>query len=91
MDDQPARTMITSGQRGEIEGDWRRDVIEVVEMFPDGSICRFPPQTVPVWTRNPFYEGASIEDMFARMQKDGLWQPRLDRIKSLMSRTPEQR
>ena len=83
--------MITSGQRGEIEGDWRRDVIEVVEMFPDGSICRFPPQTVPVWTRNPFYEGASIEDMFARMQKDGLWQPRLDRIKSLMSRTPEQR
>jgi len=91
MDDQPARTMITSGQRGEIEGDWRRDVIEVVEMFPDGSTCRFPPQTVPVWTRNPFYEGASIEDMFARMQKDALWQPRLDRIKSLMSRRPEQR
>ena len=89
LDAQPARTMITSGQKGEIEGDWRRDVIEVVELLADGTARRFAPQTVPVWTRNPFYEGTSTQDMFARMQKDALWKPRYERLKALMTKTPE--
>jgi len=82
---QPARTMIISAQKGEVEGKWRRDTIEMVELLPDGSTRRFPPKTVPVWTGNPFYEGLSTEDMFARMQKDAPWRPRFERMKALMS------
>jgi len=84
-DSQPARTMIISAQKGEVEGSWRRDIIEMVELLPDGSARRFPPQTVPVWARNPFYEGLSTEDMFARMQKDAFWKPGFERMKALMS------
>jgi hypothetical protein len=42
-----------------------------------------------VWTRNPFYEGTSTQDMFARMQKDALWKPRYERLKGPMTKTPE--
>lgn len=84
-DAQPARTMIISAQKGEVEGSWRRDTIELVELLPDGSARRFPPQTVPVWIRNPFYEGLSTEDMFTRMQKDAPWKPGFERMKALMS------
>ena len=83
-DAQPARTMIITAQKGEVDGNWRRDTIEMVELLPDGSARRFPPQTVPVWIRNPFYEGLSTEDMFARMQKDAPWKPGFERMKALM-------
>ena len=85
MDAQPARTMIISAQKGEVDGSWRRDIIEMVELLPDGSARRYPPQTVPVWTRNPFYEGLSTEDMFARIQRDAPWKPGFERMKVLMS------
>ena len=84
MDAQPARTMIISAQKGEVEGKWRRDTLEMVELLPDGSTRRHPPQTVPVWTGNSFYEGLSTEDMFARMQKDAPWKPGFERMKALM-------
>ncbi len=83
-DAQPAQTMIITAQKGEVDGDWRRDTIEMVALLPDGSTRRFPPQTVPVWIRNPFYEGLSTEDMFARMQKSAPWKPGFERMKALM-------
>ena len=83
-DAQPAQTMIITAQKGEVDGDWRRDTIEMVALLPDGSARRFPPQTVPVWIRNPFYEGLSTEDMFARMQKSAPWKPGFERMKALM-------
>ena len=82
---QPAQTMIISGQKGEVDGNWRRDTIEMVALLPDGSAQRFPPQTVPVWTGNSFYEGLSTEEMFARMQKNAPWRPRFKRMNALMS------
>jgi len=84
MEGQPARTMITSGRKGEIEGDWRRDVIEVVELLADGSSRRYPPQTVPVWLKNPFYEANSKKDMLARLQTNPLPSARLEEIKRLL-------
>jgi hypothetical protein len=84
MAGQPARTMITSGQKGEIEGDWRRDVIEVVELRADGSARRYPPQTVPVWLKNPFYEANSKDDMLARLQTSSIPSARFEEIKRLL-------
>lgn len=84
IDTQPAQTMIITAQKGEVDGDWRRDTIEMVALLPDGTARRFPPQTVPVWIRNPFYEGLSTEDMFARMQKSAPWKPGFERMKALM-------
>ncbi|HEV8412334.1 MAG TPA: hypothetical protein VGQ49_01980 [Bryobacteraceae bacterium] len=84
MDGRPPRTMITSGRKGEIEGDWRRDVIEVVELLADGRARRYPPQTVPVWLKNPFYEANSKEDMLARLQTNPIPSARLEEIKRLL-------
>jgi hypothetical protein len=84
MDGQPARTMITSGRKGEIQGDWRRDVIEVVELLADGSTRRYPPQTVPVWLKNPFYEANSKDDVLARLQTSPIPSARLEEIKRLL-------
>ncbi|MGH9558539.1 MAG: hypothetical protein ACRD30_04810 [Bryobacteraceae bacterium] len=84
MDAQPARTTIISGQKGEVDGNWRRDTIETVELLPDGSVRRHPPQTVPVWTGTPLSEGLSAEELFARMQKDAPWRPRFERMNALM-------
>jgi hypothetical protein len=84
MDSQPPRTMITSGRKGEVEGDWRRDVIEVVELLADGSARRYPPQTVPVWLKNPFYEASSKKDMLARLQTNPIPSARLEDIKRLL-------
>jgi hypothetical protein len=84
MDGQPARTMITSGRKGEIEGDWRRDVIEVVELLADGSTRRYPPQTVPVWLKNPFYEANSKDDVLARLKTSPIPSARLEEIKRLL-------
>lgn len=81
---QPPRTMITSGRKGEIDGDWRRDVIEVVELLADGSARRYPPQTVPVWLKNPFYEATSKKDMLSRLQTDPIPSARLEEIKRLL-------
>ena len=47
MDGQPPRTMITSGRKGQIEGDWRRDVIEVVELLADGSVTKLSAANSP--------------------------------------------
>ena len=84
VDGQPPRTMITSGRKGQIEGDWRRDVIEVVELLADGSVRNYPPQTVPVWLRNPLYEGSSKADVLARLRKAPIPSARLEEIKRLL-------
>ena len=82
---QPAQTMIISAQKGEVEGNWRRDTFEIVELLPDGSTRRHPPQAVPVWTGTPFSEGLSAEELFARMRTNAPWKPRFERMKTLMS------
>jgi plasmid stabilization system protein ParE len=84
IDGQPPRTMITSGRKGQIEGDWRRDVIEVVELLADGSARSYPPQTVPVWLRNPFYEATSKKDMLDRLRKGPIPSARLEEIQRLL-------
>ena len=84
MDSQPPRTMITSGRKGQIEGDWRRDVIEVVELLADGSARSYPPQTVPVWLRNPLYEATSKKDLLARLRRGPIPSARLDEIQRLL-------
>ena len=86
MDDQPPRTMITSGRKGPVEGDWRKDVIEVVELLADGSTRSYPPQTVPVWLRNPFYEATSKKDMLDRLRKDPVPSARLEEIKRFLEK-----
>jgi hypothetical protein len=91
MDGQPSRTMITSGRKGEIEGDWRRDVIEVVELLADGRARRHPPQTVPVWLKNPFYEASSKKDMLARLPKGPIPSARLEEIKRLLESDADSR
>jgi hypothetical protein len=83
-DGQPPRTMITSGRKGQVEGDWRRDVIEVVELLADGSARSYPPQTVPVWLKNPLYEATSKQDMLDRLQKGPIPGARLEEIKRLL-------
>ena len=77
VDAQRPRTMITSGTKGQVEGDWRKDVIEVVELLADGSVRSYPPQTVPVWLRNPFYEATSKRYMLARLVKNPIPSARL--------------
>jgi hypothetical protein len=84
VDGQPPRTMITSGRKGQVEGDWRRDVIEVVELLADGSARSHPPQIVPVWLRNPFYEATSKQDMFDRLRKGLIPSARLEEIQRLL-------
>ena len=84
MDGQPPRTMITSGRKGQIEGDWRRDVIEVVELLADGSARSYPPQTVPVWLRNPLYEATSKKDLLARLRRGPIPSARLQEIQRLL-------
>ena len=84
LDAQPPRTMITSGRKGPVEGDWRKDVIEVVELLADGTVRSYPPQTVPVWLRNPFYEATSKKDMLARLTKDPIPSARMDAIRRLL-------
>jgi hypothetical protein len=77
-DAQGTRTMIVSGKKGEVEGDWRRDLVEMIELLPDGGVRRHAAQTVPVWVRNPFYESHSTEEVRQRMRE--MW-----------SRIPEER
>ncbi len=77
-DAQGTRTMIVSGKKGEVEGDWRRDLVEMIELLPDGGVRRHAAQTVPVWVRNPFYESHSTEEVRSRMRE--MW-----------SRIPEER
>jgi hypothetical protein len=84
IDGQPPRTMITWGRKGQIDGDWRRDVIEVVELLADGSAHSYPPQSVPVWLRNPFYEATSKKDMLDRLRKGPIPTARLEEIQRLL-------
>jgi hypothetical protein len=86
VDAQRPRTMITSGKKGQVEGDWRKDVIEVVELLADGSVRSYPPQTVPVWLRNPFYEATSKRDMLARLEKNPIPSARLEEIRRLLEK-----
>lgn len=50
----PGGTLIVTGKKGRIEGDFRHDEIELVHLQAEGSIKRFPPNVVPVLIRNPF-------------------------------------
>ena len=84
VEGQAPRTMITSAQKGQVEGDWRKDVIEVVELLADGSSRSYPPQTVPVWLRNPFYEASSKKELLERLRKSPIHSPRLEEIKRLL-------
>jgi hypothetical protein len=68
-DAQGTRTMIVSGKKGEVEGDWRHDVVEMIELLPNGDVRRHAPQTVPVWVRNLFYESHSTEEVRARVRE----------------------
>ncbi len=68
-DAQGTCTMIVSGKKGEVEGDWRRDVVEMIELLPDGGVRRHAAQTIPVWVRNPFHESHSMEEVRNRMRE----------------------
>jgi hypothetical protein len=50
---QPAGTMIVNGKKGEIKGDFRHDELELLHLLPDGTVKRFPANTVPVLVRIP--------------------------------------
>jgi len=89
IDAQPPRTMITSGKKGQVEGDWRKDVIEVVELLADGGTRSYPPQTVPVWLRNPFYEATSKKDMLARLEKNPILSARVEEMRRLLENEGE--
>lgn len=85
-DAQGTRTMIVSGKKGEVEGDWRRDLVEMIELLPDGGVRRHAAQTVPVSMRNPFYESHSTEEvrqrmreMWSRMPEDSPWRAEIER------------
>jgi hypothetical protein len=84
VDSQPPRTMITTGRKGPVEGDWRRDVIEVVELLADGTARSYPPQTVPVWLRNPFYEATSKKDVLERLKRSPIPSARMDAMRRLL-------
>jgi len=64
----PATTMIVSGKKGHIDGDFRHDEIELVTLHPDGTAHRLPAITTPVWIKNPF-EGVPSDQMLDRMTK----------------------
>jgi hypothetical protein len=50
---QPVGTMIVNGKKGEIKGDFRHDELELLHLLPDGTVKRFPANTVPVLVRIP--------------------------------------
>jgi hypothetical protein len=62
----PAVTMILSGRKGRIDGDFRHDELELVTLQPDGSVHRWPATTAPVWIKNPF-AGVSTDQMPERV------------------------
>jgi len=64
----PATTMIVSGKKGQIEGDFRHDEIELVMMQPDGTARRLPTITSPVYIKSPF-EGVPPDQMLDRMDE----------------------
>ncbi len=66
---QGTRTMIVLGKKGEVDGDWRRDLVEMVELLPNGGLRQHAAQTVPVWVRNPFHESHSTEEVRSRMRE----------------------
>jgi hypothetical protein len=83
---QGAATVIVLAKKGEVEGDFRRDLVEMTELLPDGGILRHAAQTVPVWLGNAFYESHSTDEVRARMRKllatipeDSPWRAELQR------------
>jgi hypothetical protein len=75
-----------SGKKGAAEGDWRHDLVEMIELLPNGEVRRHPAQTVPVWVRNPFYESQSTEELHVRMREllsripeDAPWRAEIER------------
>jgi hypothetical protein len=55
-------------------------------LLADGSVRSYPPQTVPVWLRNPFYEATSKRDMLARLEKNPIPSARLEEIRRLLEK-----
>ncbi len=49
----PGGTMILTGRKGEVKGDFRHDELELLHLLPDGTVKRFPANTVPVLVRIP--------------------------------------
>ena len=64
-DSQPAQTFLVTGKKGEIEGDFRTDVTEMLTFGADGSVRRTE-QTVKTWLK-----GDEIRDKARTWYREG--------------------
>ena len=59
---EPAQTILTTGTKGPIEGDYRVDQVEMVLLRADGAVVKVPSREVRVLLSNP-YEGMSFDQV----------------------------
>lgn len=72
-------TMIMTGKKGPVEGDSRRDELEMLCLMPDGTVKRFPPLETPVWIKNPYEgDGRPLEERVRDYVRSPRFQERMD-------------
>jgi hypothetical protein len=74
----PGGTMILTGKKGALSGDFRHDELELVHLMPDGTVKRFPASTVPVLIKNPFEgDGRPLDERMRDYMQSPLFQQRM--------------
>ena len=58
---QPAQTILTTGIKGEIHGEHRKDRVEIVLLGSDGTVTKLERKEVNVLMNNPF-EGMNLQE-----------------------------
>ncbi len=79
-------TMIMSGKKGRIDGDFRHDELEMLQLLPDGSFKRFPPVEPPIWIKNPFEgDGRALDERVRDYLQSPMFKDRLEAARKWMS------
>lgn len=81
-----AGTMMLTGKKGRIDGDFRHDDLEMIHLKPDGTVQRFPAHTVPVWIKNPFEgDGRPLDERMRDYLRSPLFQQRMESARKWFS------
>lgn len=72
-------TFIMTGKKGQVEGDFRRDELEMLHLLPDGTFKRFPPVETPVWIKNPYEgDGRLLEERVKDFMQSPMFKERIE-------------
>ena len=66
---EPAHVMLTTGIKGNIDGEYRIDQVELVMLGSDGSVTKMEPKETKVLLNNP-YAGLSFDETFLKLARD---------------------